>query len=175
MRFLIPVLVITLFIPIQSFAFCFNEAGNMYDISPQLLWSIAKTESNLNPKAINRNTNGSYDYGVMQINSTWAKKLGTTWNALSDPCTNVKVGAWILSQCVRDYGNTWQAVGCYNSRTPSKRDRYAVKVYQALQKIPKQEFVKPNQASQPLVQVSDNGILSVTPWEEVFGVPNTDK
>lgn len=118
--------------PLYANAFCFQDAGEYYGISPQLLWSIAKTESNFNPSAINRNSNGSYDYGVMQINSIWAKKLGSTWNALSDPCTNVKIGAWILAQCIQDYGYTWRAVGCYNSRTPSKGDQYAAKVFRVL-------------------------------------------
>ena len=118
--------------PLSAHSFCFEEAGNYYGISPQLLWSIAKTESNFNPNAINRNTNGSYDYGIMQINSIWSKKLGKTWSELSDPCTNVKVGAWILAQCIQDYGNTWRAVGCYNSRTPSKGDKYAAKVFRVI-------------------------------------------
>ncbi|MCL2761524.1 MAG: lytic transglycosylase domain-containing protein, partial [Desulfuromonadales bacterium] len=84
-------------------------------------------------KAIGRNKNGTYDYGVMQINSSWAKTLGRErWNALSDPCTNIKTGAWILRQCVDKFGYTWKAVGCYNSSTPSKGSVYAHKVYNAL-------------------------------------------
>ena len=57
-------------------AFCFEEAGKKYGISPQLLWAIAKTESNFNPTAVNYNKNGSFDYGLMQINSAWYKGLG---------------------------------------------------------------------------------------------------
>ena len=146
--------------PAHASAFCFEEAGSMYGISPQLLWSIAKTESNFNPRAINRNSNGSYDYGLMQINSTWAKKLGKTWNELGDPCTNVKVGAWVLAQCIQDYGNTWRAVGCYNSRTPSKGDRYAGKVYRILAKHTGQE------QQMQVASISMNHIE--TPWEEIF-------
>ena len=96
----------------------------MYNISPQLLWGIAKHESGLKPDAINWNTNGTYDYGVMQINSSWSKILGKErWAALSDPCENIKTGAWILNQCIKDYGYGWTAVGCYNSRTPGKSQR----------------------------------------------------
>lgn len=117
-------------------AFCFEEAGQIYGISPQLLWSIAKGESNLNPNAINRNTDGSYDYGLMQINSTWAKTLGPErWASLGNACANVKTGAWILRQCIDDYGYGWKAVGCYNSRTPSKRDRYARKIADIMMKF----------------------------------------
>jgi len=77
-------------------AFCYEEAGTMYGISPLLLWTISKGESNFNPAAVNHNTNGSFDFGLMQINSSWApslRRIGIPWEALADPCTNVKVGA----------------------------------------------------------------------------------
>ena len=144
-------------------AFCFEEAGNRYGISPQLLYAISKGESSFNPLAINYNTNGTYDYGLMQINSTWEpalRKLGISWNNLADPCTNVMVGAWVLSQCIRDYGYTWSAVGCYNSRTPSKRDRYAARVA----RIVKRELTH----SQPVQVASATHVA--TPWEEAFGL-----
>lgn len=111
-------------------AFCFEEAGEEYNISPLILRSIAKGESDLNPEAINYNTNGTYDYGLMQINTWWYTTLGPElWSQLSDPCTNVKVGAWILSDCISRYGSTWEAVGCYNAVTPSKRQKYAARIY----------------------------------------------
>jgi hypothetical protein len=156
-------------LPLSAHSFCFVEAGNSYGISPQLLWSIAKTESNFNPNAINRNTNGSYDYGIMQINSIWSKKLGKTWGELSDPCTNVKVGAWILAQCIQDYGNTWRAVGCYNSRTPSKGDKYAAKVFRVIQQHGGGEL-RQSQREEHFAR-NTSGITSVTPWDEVFGEP----
>ena len=118
---------------VNAAAFCFEEAGETYGISPLLLWGIAKTESSLDPQAINRNTNGSYDYGVMQINSIWYRTLGAeTWNALSDPCTNVRVGAWVLAQCIKRHGYNWEAVGCYNSGKSERRKVYAKKVFHQL-------------------------------------------
>jgi soluble lytic murein transglycosylase-like protein len=117
----------------KAAAFCFEEAGKAYGISPLLLWGIAKTESSFNSQAVNVNTNGSYDYGVMQINSSWYKTLGAeTWERLSDPCTNVYVGAWVLAQCIQRNGYTWEAVGCYNSGNPKKRKMYARKVIKEL-------------------------------------------
>lgn len=143
-------------------AFCFEEAGNRYGISPQLLYAISKGESSFNPLAINRNTNGTYDYGLMQINSSWEptlRKLGIPWNSLADPCTNIMVGAWVLSQCIQDYGYTWPAVGCYNSRTPSKRDQYAAKVARIIKHV---------QSLTQSVQVA-SALKVSTPWEEAFG------
>lgn len=117
-------------------AFCFEEAGKEYNISPQLLWAIAQTESNFKIEATNQNKNGTFDYGVMQINSSWYRKLGAErWSKLSDPCYNVRVGAWILSQCVKKHGYTWEAVGCYNSPNKEKGSIYANKVYERVLKL----------------------------------------
>jgi soluble lytic murein transglycosylase-like protein len=146
-------------------AFCYEEAGNRYGISPNLLYAISKGESSFNPIAINYNTNGSYDYGLMQINSSWKptlRKLGIPWGTLADPCTNVMVGAWVLSQCIRDYGYNWPAVGCYNSRTPSKRDRYAARIA----RIVRQDL--PHQRVEQITAITDTS--KVTPWEEAFGI-----
>ena len=115
------------------YAFCFEEAGEKYGVSPQLLWAIAKTESNFNPTAVNYNRNGSFDYGLMQINSSWYKELGRErWMNLRDACYNAKVGAWILDRCIRRYGYTWTAVGCYNGVSNNTKVRYAHRIYRAL-------------------------------------------
>lgn len=118
----------------SPYASYFRAAGERYGVSPDVLWAIAKVESNFNPQAINWNGNGSFDYGVMQINSWWYPKLGhQLWTSLSDPNTNIHVGAWILAQCIQQHGNTWAAVGCYNARSKDKQNRYAWKIYYALQ------------------------------------------
>lgn len=131
--FLILAIAVFLEQPTPLQAFCFEEAGIYYDIAPQILWAIAKEESGFNPNAVNYNPNGTYDFGLMQINSSWYRKLGPgIWSTLSEPCTNVKVGAWILSKCISTYGYTWRAVGCYNSPGRVKASRYADKIYKIL-------------------------------------------
>ena len=116
-------------------AFCFEAAGAEYGVSPLLLWSIAKVESDFTPQTVNWNQNGTYDYGLMQINSAWAQKLGIgVWRSLGDPCANVKAGAWILARCVKRYGYTWEAVGCYNASDNKKREMYARRVYAIFKK-----------------------------------------
>lgn len=120
----------------QAHAFCFDEAGAEYGINPQILRAIAKVESNFNPRAVHRNTNGTFDFGLMQINSSWASTLGKErWNSLGDACVNTKTGAWILSMCIEKYGYNWKAIGCYNSQTPDKRDRYSRMVFEQLQRV----------------------------------------
>ena len=146
-------------------AFCYAEAGGRYGVSPRLLQAISQGESNFNPVAVNQNTNGSYDFGLMQINSSWEptlRRMGIAWESLADPCTNVMVGAWVLAHCVRKYGNTWSAVGCYNSRTPSRRDRYAAHIARI---VDRERFHHPGKASG--VQVAAISWMT-TPWEEAF-------
>lgn len=114
---------------------CWEDAAKKYGINAYLLYAIAKTESGLNPRAINRNKNGTYDIGLMQINSNWLatlRKYGLDEQQLYDPCTSIQVGAWILAQNMRRLGNTWNAVGAYNASTPAYRLRYALKVYKNL-------------------------------------------
>jgi soluble lytic murein transglycosylase-like protein len=112
---------------------CWEEAAAHYGVNPYLLYAIAKTESGLNPNAINRsNRNGTYDIGLMQINSSWLptlKKHGIDEKQLYDPCTSIQVGAWILAQNMRRMGTTWEAVGAYNARDAALRIKYAWKVY----------------------------------------------
>lgn len=111
-----------------SHGMCFNEAASYYNVNPQVLYAIAKHESRLNRNAVNRNSDGSYDIGVMQINTVWLpelNKIGIRYEHLFDPCTNVYVGAWIYAKKVRKYGNTWNAVGAYHSETAKKKEKYS--------------------------------------------------
>ena len=124
-----------LMLPSLAGAFCFEEAGRLYGVNPRLLQGIASVESDLNPAAINRNRNGSFDLGLMQINSFWLKSLGTSAQDLIDkPCYNVKVGAWILSGCLNRHGENWQAIGCYNAAGHDKQVNYSWKIYRELLK-----------------------------------------
>ncbi len=105
--------------PKPTFAFCFDRAGNLYGIPPQLIEAIAYQESAFDPVAIHHNANGSFDYGLMQINSWWFETLGLErWQALSDPCFNVMVGTWILADCIDRHGYTWDCLSCYRSGKP---------------------------------------------------------
>jgi soluble lytic murein transglycosylase-like protein len=100
----------------NALPFCFKHAGRTYGISPELIEAIAYRESAFDPVAIHHNRNGSFDYGVMQINSWWYETLGSErWQALSDPCFNVMVGTWILRDCIDRYGYTWDCLSCYRS------------------------------------------------------------
>jgi soluble lytic murein transglycosylase-like protein len=126
MRLKALVLILSLSTSALAHAFCFQQAGEEFDIAPVILWAIAKKESNFDPHALNVNKDGSYDYGLMQINSYWYPFVGhENWQALSDPCYASRIAAWILFQCIERYGYTWKAIGCYHSPNKDRAARYA--------------------------------------------------
>ncbi len=127
----------TLLFSSTTLAYCFDEAGQRYNVSPKLLKAIAKVESSLNHKAINRkNNNGSSDYGLMQINEQWLNRLSkhniTTDDLLNNACLNVNIGAWILALNFKSHGHNWNSVGAYNAgfskNSQKQRDIYIAKV-----------------------------------------------
>jgi soluble lytic murein transglycosylase-like protein len=115
---------------------CWDAAAQKYGVPSSLLYAIAKTESNLDQSVIGKNKNGTYDIGIMQINSMWLptlKKFGISEKTLRENiCVNIEVGAWILRKNIDKYGYDWNAIGAYNSSTPAKRDLYAWHVYKHL-------------------------------------------
>lgn len=121
-----------------SRADCFDDAARVNRVSSRILRGIAVTESHDNPHAINRNKNGSTDYGIMQVNSIHLrelKKYGVHRADLMNACKNINVGAWLYRQKVNKYGSSWKAVGAYHSETPHERDVYARKVRQEVYKL----------------------------------------
>ena len=118
---------------------CIDMAAQHYDVRKDILSAVLAVEGGRTGMRT-RNSNGSYDMGPMQINSTWLPELRrrgiSEYDVTHDYCTNILVGAWILARELQRAGgpqmNTaeyWQAVGRYNSRTPYFNSRYAVRVW----------------------------------------------
>jgi len=117
---------------------CFELAAQRYRVPVTLLKAIAIQESGGRANAMNRNPNGTYDIGMMQINSAWLPTLarhGISAQHLLDPCVSTLVGAWILSNNFARLGYTTQGLGAYNAASPDKRERYARQVLQHVAQI----------------------------------------
>ena len=110
---------------------CINQAAVAYHVPAALIISVLGTEGGKVGSAI-LNTNGTYDYGPMQINSIWLEQLkpyGITKEQLQyEPCMNVCVGAWILSTRIAGSKELWRGVASYHSYCLPENLRYQTKV-----------------------------------------------
>lgn len=122
---------------------CFHRSAAKYNVPVDLLIAIAQTESQMNTKAVGKNST-SEDLGVMQINTSWLPKLGREFGLkrhhLYEPCTNIDIGAWVLAHNFVQFGYTWNAVGAYNAKSPDKRVIYVRKVANNLEKLRRGEL-----------------------------------
>jgi soluble lytic murein transglycosylase-like protein len=122
----------------SAHADCLDDAADYFSLDPVLVHAIAKHESAMHANAINRNTDGSYDLGLMQINTSWLPALaakGISAQQLMNPCVNGYVGAWILRTNIEKFGHTWKAVGAYNASSINKQLRYANNIYAIWQSL----------------------------------------
>ncbi|OCS23494.1 hypothetical protein CFVI02298_07535 [Campylobacter fetus subsp. venerealis cfvi02/298] len=113
-----------------KFNWLFYKFGKEFDIPPILLWAIAKTESNFDIKAKNINTNGSSDYGLMQVNSIHEPTLKAKNLSLDDlyrPEINIQMGAMVLKGCLDKHGWDYKALNCYNGKVDN--NPYSRKVF----------------------------------------------
>ena len=114
---------------------CISDAAQYHRVNPWILRAILKVESNFNPRALNRNANGTLDVGMAQINSIHFAELAQ-WGVfpanLMDGCVASYVAAWHLARQIRRYGNSWYGVASYHSTSACQNARYAGLVWNAL-------------------------------------------
>jgi hypothetical protein len=115
---------------------CVNQSSKSYSLTPVMLKTIIAVEGG-KVGTVSPNSNGSYDLGVMQVNTLHLpdikSNLGYDWKDLVfDPCKNIQAGSWILSQRLSEVpGKPWLAVGNYHSKTPELRTKYLRKIAEA--------------------------------------------
>jgi hypothetical protein len=116
---------------------CINRAAIHNYVPAKIIISVLETEGGRVGMA-SPNSNGTYDFGPMQINTIWLKKIApygyTQQDIQFDPCKNVMVGTWILSQQIAENAGNgestyWKGIGDYHSHTLDKNIQYQQIVY----------------------------------------------
>jgi soluble lytic murein transglycosylase-like protein len=106
---------------------CVKPAAEFHGVNPHLLLAVLQVESGLNPRAVGKNTNGTVDIGIGQINSMHLPELqrhGVTEEHLLDACKGTYVSAWFLKRGLDRHGYTWFGAAAYHSVTPVHNLRY---------------------------------------------------
>lgn len=116
---------------------CINQAAITYLVPAKIIISVLAAEGG-RPGMAKPNKNGTFDYGPMQINTIWLPKVAvygyTKAQIQYDPCVNVMVGTWILSNKIASIlehsngGDYWRGVAGYHSLTPDLNARYQGKI-----------------------------------------------
>lgn len=129
---------------------CVARASQHYKIPVPVTLALMKTEGG-KPGSFVRNTNGTYDMGVMQVNTLWipeySKRFGITRNAfvmraVLDGCFSVFLGLDILRAQVDREGSIEKGVAAYHSRTPDKAARYMRRFNAQLQAVARGDYPK---------------------------------
>jgi hypothetical protein len=95
-----------------------------YNVPVEVALTIAHTESRFNPKAVNRNADGSTDRGCMQINGKAHPRAFAKPADSFIAVINVDYGLRFLQQLYQETGDWRKAMRIYHSRTPAKQARY---------------------------------------------------
>lgn len=118
---------------------CIMRAASQYQAYPDLIRAVIGAEAGATGK-ISRNKDGSFDMGLMQINSVHLPEFaryGITQEMLvNNECLNIMIGTYLLQKSILGSGgNFWQGVGGYHSKTPDKNTAYQYRVWSHLQRI----------------------------------------
>ena len=119
------------------FVACMSLVASIYSLPPRVLPSIQATEGGVPGLAV-RNTNGTEDLGVMQINTLWLDPLSrytglpraeVRERLLSQPCFNIAAAGAILRHYLDGAGgDVMAAIGNYHSHTPPLHAAYRLRV-----------------------------------------------
>ena len=116
----------------------------IYEVPMEIVLAVAIVESNFKMVNSSPNTNGSYDIGIMQINSRYLDYFEETfWYKHRvfnphDPHDNIEMGILILKNLFEQTGEWDQAVRAYNTglhavkHAPDRSHSYLVKVVNVL-------------------------------------------
>lgn len=107
---------------------CSVTAAQTYGLPANVVLAVAEQEGG-RPGLMKRNTNGTYDLGAMQFNTSYIRSLGRYGIRFEDVqlsgCYPYQLAAWRLRRHVQyDRGDFWTRVSNYHSYTPIHNQRY---------------------------------------------------
>ncbi|CAG4914638.1 unnamed protein product [Acidocella sp. C78] len=111
---------------------CMLLAAAVYHLPPRVLPVIARLEGG-HPGLVRPDSNGTADYGLMQVNSVWLDaiarraRLGrgeTRRRLIDDPCFSIAAAAFILRADIDRAGTLMRGIGDYHSATPALNAAY---------------------------------------------------
>lgn len=128
---------------------CFAHAAQRRNINVNLLRAIGKVESNYRPYVTNADTNAIGVMQIMPFHLNWLKKYGIYERDLFDACTNINVGAFLLADFIRMYGDTWRAVGAYGAGIKPDKEQARIKYARLVQATYERITQKPSTSPVP--------------------------
>jgi len=119
-------------------AACIEQAAQHYRAHSNLIRAVIEAEGGTTGK-VSYNKDGSYDMGLMQINSVHLVELArfgiTSDMLINNECLNILIGTYYLQRGILTAGTFWVGVGRYRSKTPSLNAEYQQRVWQRLERI----------------------------------------
>lgn len=126
------------------FLACMAATAAFYALPPRVLPSIHVVEGGV-PGSVHRNTDGSEDLGVMQINTVWVGPIArftrmapgaVRARLIADPCFNIAAsGAVMRTYLHESHGDLMTAVGDYHSHTRLLNRSYQGMVIEAARSL----------------------------------------
>jgi hypothetical protein len=126
------------------FLACMVAVSAFYDLPPRVLPSIQAVEGG-QVGTVSRNTDGSEDLGIMQVNTRWLEPIARLTGLpvatvrerlIGDGCFSIAAaGAILHSHLQESGGDLMWAVGSYHSRTPERHSAYLVRVLEAANRL----------------------------------------
>jgi hypothetical protein len=118
---------------------CMLVVAATVGLPPRVLPVIQKIEGG-SAGIVRQDSNGTEDFGVMQVNSIWIGPLAaraeiseadTRQRLIDDPCFNIAAAGLILqSYLAETHGALLPAIGDYHSHTPALNEAYATQAEQ---------------------------------------------
>jgi Transglycosylase SLT domain len=129
--------------PVVPFLRCMLLVAQFYGLPPRALPAIQAVEHGA-PGIVHRDTNGTEDLGVMQVNTVWVLPLARVTRMtpaavqarlIADPCFNIAAAGAILRAYLGRTHDLMQAIGDYHSETPAMNLAYRRDVLAAVRRL----------------------------------------